>query len=490
MRQLFVLDPLGQINPAKDSSAALMQAAHRAGDEVWACTPSDLIARGDEPLAIALPVTPEPWITVGVAERQALAGFDVIWMRKDPPVDEAYLYATHLLEVAERAGVRVLNRPSALRSWNEKLGALRFSRWMAPTLVAGRVSELLLFAEEQQEIVLKPLGGRAGLGVIRVNGQSPGLKALLELVTEQESLPVMAQAFLPSVSEGDKRILLVDGDPLGAINRRPSAGEFRSNLGRGWSGGGHGTHRAGTSDLRGPGPGAAGGGVVLRGHRRDRRHAQRNQRHQPHRGAGSGAADEPAPGGSDDRAVARAGLKFQLVRQHGQLQPHLLQLAFGNGSPHQAGSGGEVQLAAAGMTAADRHPQFRITGAVDPTDRRCVAAPFKRFEGAQPGHRVASRQPGNGRGGVQLFGQRQHGLTLGFGRDRGVQVGEVAVAGQLGLAATPGCQAVAAQLVGDGFHHQFMFAAVLVGAQQLRPGISLAPPCRPGHRCAANRRAG
>ena len=230
MRQLFVLDPLGQINPAKDSSAALMQAAHRAGDEVWACTPSDLIARGDEPLAIALPVTPEPWITVGVAERQALNGFDVIWMRKDPPVDEAYLYATHLLEVAERAGVRVLNRPSALRAWNEKLGALRFSRWMAPTLVAGRVSELTRFAEEQGEVVLKPLGGRAGLGVIRVSADAPGLKALLDLVTDQERLPVMAQRFLPAVMEGDKRILLVDGEPLGAVNRRPSAGEFRSNL--------------------------------------------------------------------------------------------------------------------------------------------------------------------------------------------------------------------------------------------------------------------
>ena len=230
MRQLFVLDPLRQINPDKDSTAALMQAAQRGGHAIWACTPSDLIARADEPLAMAVPVTPDPWISVGSAERQSLAGFDVIWMRKDPPVDEAYLYATHLLEVAERAGVRVLNRPSALRSWNEKLGALRFSRWMAPTLVAGRVSELLSFAQEQREIVLKPLGGRAGLGVIRVNGQSPGLKALLELVTEQERLPVMAQAFLPSVSEGDKRILLVDGDPLGAINRRPSAGEFRSNL--------------------------------------------------------------------------------------------------------------------------------------------------------------------------------------------------------------------------------------------------------------------
>ena len=230
MRQLFVLDPLQQVRPEKDSTAALMQAAQRAGDDIWACTPSDLIARGDEPLAVALPVTPDPWICVGSPERQSLSGFDVIWMRRAPPVDEAYLYATHLLEVAERAGVRVLNRPSALRAWNEKLGALRFSRWMAPTLVAGRVSELTRFAEEQGEVVLKPLGGRAGLGVIRVSADAPGLKALLDLVTDQERLPVMAQRFLPAVMEGDKRILLVDGEPLGAVNRRPSAGEFRSNL--------------------------------------------------------------------------------------------------------------------------------------------------------------------------------------------------------------------------------------------------------------------
>ena len=101
MRQLFVLDPLRQINPEKDSSAALMQAAYRAGDEVWVCTPSDLIARGEEPLAMATPVMPEPWITAGPSERLLLTGFDAIWMRKDPPVDEAYLYATHLLEVAE-----------------------------------------------------------------------------------------------------------------------------------------------------------------------------------------------------------------------------------------------------------------------------------------------------------------------------------------------------------------------------------------------------
>ncbi|MFM1900190.1 MAG: Glutathione synthetase [Cyanobacteriota bacterium] len=230
MRHLFVLDPLQRINPAKDSSAALMEAAARAAHELWACTPSDLIALADEPFAVAAPVQPEPWITIGEGQRLPLSRFHVIWMRKDPPVDEAYLYATHLLEVAERAGVRVLNRPSSLRAWNEKLGALRFSRWMAPTLVAGRVQELEAFAREQGDIVLKPLGGRAGLGVIRVSADAPGLGALLELVTEQERLPVMAQRFLPEVSAGDKRILLVDGEPLGAVNRRPKQGEFRSNL--------------------------------------------------------------------------------------------------------------------------------------------------------------------------------------------------------------------------------------------------------------------
>ena len=140
MRHLFVLDPLDRINPAKDSTAALMQAAQRAGHEVWASTPADLIALGDEPLAVAVPVQPDPWIEIGEPERCPLNRFGAIWMRKDPPVDEAYLYATHLLDVAERAGALVLNRPASLRSWNEKLGALRFSRWMAPTLVSGRIS--------------------------------------------------------------------------------------------------------------------------------------------------------------------------------------------------------------------------------------------------------------------------------------------------------------------------------------------------------------
>jgi glutathione synthase len=126
--------------------------------------------------------------------------------------------------------VRVLNRPASLRAWNEKLSALRWSQLMAPTLVASRVTALAAFTAEHGEVVLKPLGGRAGQGVVFASAATPGLRALLELVTGQEQLPVMVQAFLPGVSAGDKRILLVDGEPLGAVNRIPAGGEFRSNL--------------------------------------------------------------------------------------------------------------------------------------------------------------------------------------------------------------------------------------------------------------------
>jgi glutathione synthase len=173
---------------------------------------------------------PEPWLELGEPQRLPIDAFPRVWMRKDPPVDEAFLYATLLLELAERQGIRVLNRPASLLLWNEKLGSLGFGHLMAPTLVSGDVEELAAFAGGQDEVVLKPLGGRAGQGVVRTTAAAPGLRALLELVTDQQRLPVMAQAFLPAVTAGDKRILLVDGEPLGALNRRPLPGEFRSNL--------------------------------------------------------------------------------------------------------------------------------------------------------------------------------------------------------------------------------------------------------------------
>jgi glutathione synthase len=236
--QLFVIDPIARLNPSKDSSVALMQAAERAGRPVWVCTLADLSAaerpgpapgQGHGAWVLATPVTCEPWYSVGEPQRLPLEAFAHVWMRKDPPVDEAYLYATHLLELAG-AGVRVINRPAALRAWNEKLSALRWSHLMAPTLVASRVEELAAFTAKHGEVVLKPLGGRAGQGVVFASAATPGLRALLELVTAMESLPVMVQAFLPGVAAGDKRILLVNGEPLGAVNRVPSGGEFRSNL--------------------------------------------------------------------------------------------------------------------------------------------------------------------------------------------------------------------------------------------------------------------
>ena len=228
-RQLFIVDPVARLRPEKDSSVALMQAGERAGEAIWVAEQSDLAATANGPQVRATPIRTEPWYALGEPSWQPLERFERVWMRKDPPVDEAYLYATHLLELAERQGVQVLNRPASLRAWNEKLGALRFPELMAPTLVAANVEQLSSFAASHGEVVLKPLGGRAGQGVVRASSGA-GLGALLELVTQQQQLPVMIQAFLPQVSDGDKRILLVNGDPLGAVNHKPKAGEFRSNL--------------------------------------------------------------------------------------------------------------------------------------------------------------------------------------------------------------------------------------------------------------------
>ncbi len=233
MQFLFVIDPIKNINESKDSSAALMQATSRKNIKVWICTPQDLEARGDQVWASSIQVDTIPWISFIKNDCIPLASFNCIWMRKDPPVNEAYLYATHLLEVAERKGVKVINKPSSLRAWNEKLGALRYSHLMAPTIVASKVNDLINFAKNNEDVVVKPLGGKGGQGVIRITKNSPAIKAMIELITSQEQLPVMMQKFIPEVKNGDKRIIIVNGDPLGSINRIPQDGDFRSNLAMG-----------------------------------------------------------------------------------------------------------------------------------------------------------------------------------------------------------------------------------------------------------------
>ncbi|WP_288255210.1 glutathione synthase [uncultured Prochlorococcus sp.] len=233
MKFLFVIDPIKNINPLKDSTVALMQASSKKNIEIWSCTPQDLEARGDEVWASSVKVEVIPWISFKENDCIPLAEFNCIWMRKDPPVNEAYLYATHLLEVAERKGVKVINKPSSLRAWNEKLGALRYSHLMAPTIVASKVKDLINFANINNEVVIKPLGGKGGQGVIRINKNSPGIKSIIELITSQEELPVMMQKFIPEVIEGDKRIIIVNGEAIGSINRIPQGGDFRSNLAMG-----------------------------------------------------------------------------------------------------------------------------------------------------------------------------------------------------------------------------------------------------------------
>ena len=246
MQQLFLTDPLPRLRPAKDSSVALMQATRDAGSQVWWAEPRHLQALDGDIAVLAQPLelepmhhdpqgwqVPDPWYRQGPVEQRSLTSFQLVWMRRDPPVDDAYTFAAGLLAQAERRGVRVVNRPASLLIWNEKLSALQFSQLMAPTIVSADCASLLAFVHQHREVVLKPLEGRGGQGVVRANSTMAGLTALLELVTAQQQLPVLAQAFLPDVVEGDKRILLVNGEPVGAINRRPQRGDFRSNLAMG-----------------------------------------------------------------------------------------------------------------------------------------------------------------------------------------------------------------------------------------------------------------
>ena len=246
MQQLFLTDPLPRLRPAKDSSVALMQATRDAGSQVWWAEPRHLQALDGDIAVLAQPLelepmhhdpqgwqVPDPWYRQGPVEQRSLTSFQLVWMRRDPPVDDAYTFAAGLLAQAERRGVRVVNRPASLLIWNEKLSALQFSQLMAPTIVSADCASLLAFVHQHREVVLKPLEGRGGQGVVRANSTMAGLTALLELVTAQQQLPVLAQAFLPDVVEGDKRILLVNGEPVGAINRRPQQGDFRSNLAMG-----------------------------------------------------------------------------------------------------------------------------------------------------------------------------------------------------------------------------------------------------------------
>ncbi len=233
-----LMDPIHGITVAKDSTLAMLLEAQRRGWEVRYLELGDLYQRDGHVGAYTRGLTvrddPTDWFTLSDGQDQPLTDLDVLLMRKDPPVDLDYLYATHLLEQAERAGLRVVNRPQALRDFNEKLAINRFAACCAETLVASRADRIRAFVEALGSAVVKPLDAMGGSSIFRLTPDDPNLSVILETMTDRGRRAVMVQRYLPAIEHGDKRILLVAGQPIPyALARVPAAGEWRGNLAAG-----------------------------------------------------------------------------------------------------------------------------------------------------------------------------------------------------------------------------------------------------------------
>jgi glutathione synthase len=236
-----VMDPIGSINFKKDSTLAMLLEAQARGWRLAYMEMGDLFLRDGEAHARTRALTvfddPKRWFELGAETTEPLAALDVILMRKDPPVDTEYLYATYLLEQAETRGALVVSRPAALRDANEKLFAAWFPQCTPPTLVTRDTARVRDFLTEQGEIVVKPLGAMGGESVFRLRAGDPNVNVVLETMTARGARYTMAQRFLPEIAEGDKRILLVDGEPVPyALARIPAEGESRGNLATGGTG--------------------------------------------------------------------------------------------------------------------------------------------------------------------------------------------------------------------------------------------------------------
>jgi len=242
---LFVADPLATFKLYKDSTYAMMREADRRGHALAACELDALAWRNSSIQARASSIqltgsVGQNWFAPTEPSWQPLAGFDAVVMRKDPPFDEAYLNATWLLEMAEREGARVFNRPQSLRDFNEKLAIARFPQFIAPTCVSADADEIRAFLAEQGDIVVKPLNAMGGSGIFRLRPGDANLGAILETATQLGQRHVMAQRYLPEIVDGDKRVLVIDGEVVPyCLARIPAPGETRGNL----AAGGHGVAR-------------------------------------------------------------------------------------------------------------------------------------------------------------------------------------------------------------------------------------------------------
>ncbi|QFY42358.1 glutathione synthase [Candidatus Methylospira mobilis] len=236
-----IMDPIEEINIDKDTTFALLLEAQRRGWDLFYMEMKDLYLRdgvaGARMRSLQLQREHAGWHEFTDECDIPLHELDVVLMRKDPPFDAEYIYATYLLERAEAGGVYVVNRPRSLRDANEKLFTAWFSQCCAPTLVARKSARLRGFLQEQGEIVLKPLDGMGGASIFRVKPSDPNLSVILETMTQHDTRFVMGQRYLPEISDGDKRILVINGEAVPyALARIPALGESRGNLAAGGKG--------------------------------------------------------------------------------------------------------------------------------------------------------------------------------------------------------------------------------------------------------------
>ena len=240
MHIALILDHLDDLKPYKDTSLAIMREAANRGHALFIAMQGDLFLRHEKVRILSKPFTFSEgvnWYALGEVVESSPSDFDVVLMRKDPPFDNEFLYSTYLLDLAEKQGARVLNHPVSVRDWNEKLSIANFPQFAPEFLVTREQSLIREFLRAHGDIVVKPLDGMGGSSVFRLTQLDPNISVILETMTDFGKRTVMAQRYLTAIKDGDKRIIVINGEPIPyALARIPMAGETRGNLAAGGTG--------------------------------------------------------------------------------------------------------------------------------------------------------------------------------------------------------------------------------------------------------------